>query len=178
MVHTGVKLLTLYVLLLIVLFFPDGVQAQSARDVIHMMTRLQVKCDMGISYADYFYGLETVTAEADSFLESEKAKSNPQLTKDIELIVAYYTDAQVIWNYKYGLNSTHDLISKDSDEGMALWLFLQREYPEALNDYRLGGALMDSNSAILIDALLPIVWGRASICVEEAREQLMADQSE
>jgi hypothetical protein len=178
MVRTGANLLILHVLLLITILVPNSVQAQSAGDVIRMMTQFQMKCDLGISYEDYFHELETVTYEADSFLESEEAKRNPQLTKDIELIVGYYIDAQVVWDYKYGLNSIRDFLRKDDEEGMALWLFIQREYPEALKDYHSGGALIDSNNAILIDPLLSIIWRRASICLEEAGEQLRAIRSE
>jgi hypothetical protein len=178
MVHTGAKLLISNALLLITILVPGSVQAQSARDVIKLMTQLQVKCDLGISYDDYFHELETVIYEADTFLESKEAKRNSQLTKDIELIVDYYIDAQVVWDYKYGVNSIRDFLRKDDEEGMALWLFIQREYPEALKDYRSGGVLMDSNNAILIDPLLSIIWGRASICLEEAREQLTAIRSE
>ncbi len=50
--------------------------------------------------------------------------------------------------------------------------------PPANPDSKLGGALMDSKGTIMIDPLLSIIWGKSSICLKEAKEQLMAVQPE
>jgi len=74
-------MITLLVTLFLVLSFFTNVNADSAKDGIIALKKLQAKCQTGISYRDYSNALGEAKFPVNMYTESEESKKYPDLTQ-------------------------------------------------------------------------------------------------
>jgi len=151
-----------------VLFFilslgvPTLTHAQSAKDALMGLKKLQARTQAGISYKDYGNALGEAKFPLNMFLESKDAQKYPELSTSLRKVMAHYDYAGICWKIKmvveYG-----EFIDVNSDIGKNI----ERLYPNANKDAKEGGAIFkDKNYSVTF--LLPLIWGEASIELDNA----------
>jgi hypothetical protein len=102
-----IKNLILYPFL-IVLVLSSAAFAETAKDAIKALKRLEAKCQIGISYRDYTPALGDAKLDVNMYLESEEANNNKQLAEDISEAMAFYVYAKEIWEERFKKTSSED----------------------------------------------------------------------
>ena len=74
--------------------------AQSAKEAVFGLKKLQARCQSGISYNDYSNALADAKFPVNLFMESKEAKKNPELTDSINRVMKHYEYAGGLWNIK------------------------------------------------------------------------------
>lgn len=123
--------------------------ADSAKDAVMALKKLQAKCQSGISYRDYSNALGDAKFPVNIFLESADAKKYPVLTTSILEAMKHYEYAGTLWNYKMSDRFTA-LIRCNSELAMQI----NKLYPQIKRD--------PGEFCYFVDALLPIIWNEAS----------------
>lgn len=86
----SIKFFVLLILLGFSLIFTDIVFAQSAKDAVMALQKLETRCNMGVSHRDYFPALGDAMFPVNLYLKSEESKSNPEMKLAILKIVGHY----------------------------------------------------------------------------------------
>ncbi len=94
------------ILCVLILVFGNVCFAQSARDAVRALQKLQAKIDVGMTYLDYVSALGDTWFEVKSFLDSSEAKIKPALTLEISQSMDNYRLAKEYWAY-YPKNPEH-----------------------------------------------------------------------
>ncbi len=94
------------ILFVLILVFGNVCFAQSARDAVSALQKLQAKIDVGMTYLDYVSALGDTWFEVKSFLDSSEAKIKPALTLEISQSMDNYRLAKEYWAY-YPKNPEH-----------------------------------------------------------------------
>lgn len=126
--------------------------AQTAKEAIFGLKKLQARCQSGISYRDYGNAVGDAKFPVNLFAESAEAKTNPQLLESINKVMKHYEFAGILWNDKI---SNTGLIYADSYLGKEI----AQLYPQAR---------LATNNSYWVDSLLPIIWAEASKELENA----------
>jgi hypothetical protein len=129
------------------------VYAQTAKEALMGLKKLQARCQTGISYRDYGNALADAKFPVNLFMESAEAKKSQELTESINKVINHYVSAGVVWNYKIS-NTT--LMDVNEPQGLAV----KKIYPQA-PIFR--GGWKDYYS---VDELLPYMWEKASAELE------------
>lgn len=131
--------------------------AQSAKEAIMALKKLEARCQTGISYRDYSSALGEAKFPVNVFQESKEASKNIKLAESISRAMGHYETAGKFWGYKFSVWKYYI----NSDE-----LEILEKYPDATKDVESGGARMTFTSVkgprMVVDFLLPIVWREAS----------------
>ncbi len=130
--------------------------AQSAKEAIMGLKKLEARCQSGISYRDYSNAVADAKFPVNLFLESSTSKNNKELSTSISKAMLHYEMAGAFWNNKFSIWEYS--VSKDSEEEII------KIYPEADKDAQNNGARMNYNghNHMVVDFLLPVVWREAS----------------
>jgi len=96
---------------------------QTAKDAIMALKKLDARVETGISYKDYAPALGEAKFPVNLFLESSKAKENPELTVHIRKAIRYFQTPNLIWEYKL---SNGNIISTHADCGK----IISRDFPD------------------------------------------------
>jgi hypothetical protein len=133
--------------------------AQSAKEAIMALKKLQAKCQPGMAYKDFSSVLGAAKVPVNLFKESEEASRNEKLTESIIKTLRHFERANMYWNMKLSAYGWKDGVTDKNEEERILKI-----YPEASKDAAAGGARMKYGSVtrISVDFLLPIVWREAS----------------
>lgn len=170
-------------LILISLFAVPVVHAQSARDVVKALKRVEARVDMGISYNEYLLSVADARVEVQMYLESHEAKQKPALTNLIKKIIEHYETVREIWRNKVsktqdiGTVFGHLICLNDEPDGIRGRRLL-KQYPQADKPVDHGGALTRSDhkqercEEILVDNLIYIIWQEASKDLLQATRML------
>jgi hypothetical protein len=163
----------IFLTLLISLFIVPAAYAQSARDTIKALKRIEARADMGISYSEYVLAVADARVEVQMYLESHEAKQKAELTGLIKRILGHYETAREIWKTK--VSRTQDLgtvfghlICLNNDPEGVLGRRLLKQYPQADKPVDQGGALAqraykkDECEEVHVDNLIHIIWDEAS----------------
>jgi len=150
---------------------PTSALAESAKQAVRALKKLEARCQVGISYKDYGAVLGDAKFEVNLFLEGLEAKKRPRLAESVDKVMGHYEFAETVWRHKFtGGRGVRETISLESDLGQAILKF----YPTANKDFKEGGALVTFEkfsskyyerteyTAIFVDAVLPIIWKEAS----------------
>lgn len=129
------------------------VYAQTAKDALMGLKKLQARCQAGISYRDYGNALADAKFPVNLFMESAEAKKSQDFTDSINNVINHYVSAGVVWNYKIS-NTT--LMNVNEPQGLAV----KKIYPQAPI---VRGGWKDYYS---VDELLPYMWEKASVELE------------
>jgi hypothetical protein len=132
--------------------------AQSSKDAVRALKKLQAKCTVGVSYRDYGNALGDTKFEVDLFLESKKARENIPLTQHVRKAMEYYEGAANIWNVSI-ISGDHYYVARSSTVRNII-----QQYPETSE------AIWTPNVAEMFDfgKALSIMWGKASEELEKA----------
>jgi hypothetical protein len=175
----------IFLSLLILLFILPAAHAQSARDTVKALKRIEARVDMGISYNEYLLAVADARVEVQMYMESHEAKQKVVLTNIIKKILEHYETAREVWRNK--ISKTQDigtvfghLICLDNDPEGILGRRLLKQYPQADKPVDHGGALpqgiykKDGCEEVLVDNLIYIIWQEASKDLLQATKMLFA----
>ena len=128
--------------------------AQSAKEAIYALKKLEAKCQIGASYRDYSSVLGEAKFSVNLFIEGDEAKQIPTLKESISNIMRHYETAGIFW--KLGLSEWKEGVPKKQQEEI-IW-----DYPTAAMDIEYGGArcflpYSKVYKTMKIDYLLPII---------------------
>lgn len=99
------------------LFLSNICSAQSVKEAVRALQKLQARTEAGISRRDYAPALGDTRFEVNQFLQSSEAKVNPKLTASIIKTLNYYQMAADAWKY----SNRDDVIP---------WVFIYGESPD------------------------------------------------
>ncbi|MBM4300780.1 MAG: restriction endonuclease subunit S [Deltaproteobacteria bacterium] len=189
------KLLPISIIL--IFWFAGIANAQSAKEAIEALKKLESRVQVGISYKDYGPALGETHYKVKHYLDSPESNKNPKLRNSIEKALNHYIYANNIWGYKfagkgsdiiyreepplphqyqYSTNSiTNDLIKKgDERRKEAAKIFvdqIMKDYRKVkLSSYGGGGTF------ISITQVLSVIWNEASDEIKIASKLVNADE--
>lgn len=146
------------VLLLICFGLPDIATAQSAKEAVLALKKLEARVQSGVSYRDYGQALGDAKFPVNLYLESED-KKNPALVESIKKTMEHYEVVGRVWQWCVENHSGN--LPVDIELGK---MVISR-YPETGKTREDGGALVSSGSygdRLVGDDVYPIVWNKAS----------------
>ena len=157
--------------------------AQSAKEAIKSLKRIEARADMGINYNEYVLAVADARVEVEMFLESAEAKQKQSLTNMIKKILEHYERVREVWKLKVskvedlGTVFGHLICLRDDPEG-AFGRRLLKQYPEANRTLDNKGALivrsnkMERCDEILVDNLIHFIRKEASRDLQQATRML------
>jgi|YelNatPaOPRAMG01_1025707.scaffolds.fasta_scaffold76262_2 hypothetical protein len=183
---------------IIMMFWFAGIaNAQSAKEAIEALKKLESRVQVGISYKDYGPALGETHYKVKNYLDSPESKKNSKLRNSIEKALNHYIYANDIWKYKfagkvsdiiyreepplphqyqYSPNSaTNDLIRKGDERRKEA---AKRFVDQIMKDYRkvkltsYGGG----GTFISISDALSVIWNEASDEIKIASKLLTSDE--
>jgi hypothetical protein len=83
----------------LIILFGNVCFAQSAKEAVRALQKLQAKLEAGMTYLDYVSALENTWFEVKSFLEGPEANKEPKLTSEINQSMDNYRFAKEYWAY-------------------------------------------------------------------------------
>lgn len=84
---------------MVILFYGNACLAQSAKDAVRALQKLQARVEAGISYRDYAPALGDALFEVKLFLASPEAKTKPALASAVSKTMEHYLIARQIWEF-------------------------------------------------------------------------------
>jgi len=112
------KFTTILFIFFISIMLSVSAYAETAKDAIMGLKKLQARCQSGISYRDYSNALGEAKFPVNLFMESAEAKKIPELTDSIKIVMGHYEYAGYIWHEKIAA------ISKSTPDPVEYWLTL------------------------------------------------------
>jgi hypothetical protein len=155
------KTVVIVFMLIVSILFSVPAYAQSAKEAVFGLKKLQARCQAGIAYRDYSNALADAKFPVNLYMESSDAKKNPELTDSINKVMGHYEYAGTLWNSKMlglTIDEKYGFFTVDSKRGREI----SSLYPQASQ------ALTDKKDSYFLDGLLPIIWGAASQELENA----------
>lgn len=129
--------------------------AQSAKEAILALKKIESRCQSGISYADYDPAVGDAKVPVSLFLESEEAKRSPELTDSMNKVISHYEYAGKIWQLRFSpFFQGYGIITADSSLGEEI----NALYPKA----------RAKNEKYFVEEILPVVWEAAAVELERA----------
>jgi len=140
--------------------------AQSDKDAVRALKKLQTKCSVGMSYRDFGNALGDTQFEVDLFLESKAAQNKLSTAEHVKLAMKYYKQALAIWDIKITVGK------RFYPAGISTVKNLLRLYPETAD------AIIRERSLELydFDQAVSIMLAKASDEVKSAMESLNTDE--
>lgn len=131
--------------------------AQSAKEAIMALKKMEARTQSGISYRDYSSALGEAKFAVNMFQESKDASKDIELKESILRVMGHYEMAGTFWGYKFSIWE-HGISGKGKKIVIAI-------YPDASKDADSGGAVIDiggGSKIMIVERLLPIIWSEAS----------------
>jgi hypothetical protein len=85
--------------------------AQSSKEALMALKKLQAKIQVGISYKEYGPACGDAKFPVNLFLESPQAKQNVKFTQSIKDAMKHYEGALEVWSCRFGLNGLTEVLS-------------------------------------------------------------------
>lgn len=148
-------LVSLVFILAIMISIPT--YAQSAKEAVMGLKKLQARCQSGILYRDYSNAVGDAKFPVNLFAESSDAKRYPELMESINKVLQHHEFAVVIWSEA---TSNQGFIGVEYPLGRNI----ERLYPKAEKWY--------TNKDYHAGSLLPYIWGKASEELKNTTELL------
>jgi len=160
------KLILLLTVFSCVIFgLPDISCAQSAKDAINALKKLDTVVKTGVSYRDYPGALSEAKFPVRLYLDSKEAKAVKSITLNLhlELAVRHYDSALRVWDLKFKSNMYRtEEVFTEKDE--AFWT-VQGPYPDAIQVGARG------NRFLSITRALPVIWDKAAESLRDAEAE-------
>ena len=165
------KCLIISLIFIILLIFSISAHAQSAKNAVRALEKLETQCESGISYQDYRIALMNAKLPVNSYLEGSGSSNNPALADSIKKVMAHYEFVGIAWQ---DANSNEGNPTPFS-AGMELEII--GRYPITDKSIPEGGA-RQNNRALMKEHVFVIIWGAASSELRKAKLLLDKDASE
>ena len=165
------KCLIISFVFIISLIFSISANAQSAKNAVRTLEKLETRCESGVSYQDYSIALMNAKLPVNSYLESPGSSNNSALADSIKKIMAHYEFVGRAWQ---DANSNEGNPTPFS-AGMELEII--GRYPITDKPISEGGA-RQNNRTLMKENVIMIIWGVASGELKKAKLLLDKDASE
>jgi len=126
--------------------------AQTAKEALYGLKKLQARCQSGIAHRDYSEAVANAKFPVNLFMESEEAKSYPEIKDSINKVMDHYEFASRVWDYMFAFRTITRSIDGESEFGREITSL----YPNATRTSFFGHIMYD------IDSLLITIWKEAS----------------
>ncbi|HRY37298.1 MAG TPA: hypothetical protein P5347_01135 [Smithellaceae bacterium] len=145
--------------------------AQTAKEAIFGLKKLQARCQIGISYKDYSSAVADAKFPVNLFIESADAEKFPDLKAAINKAMEHYETANLFWNRRMNVRQGEVML-----ESGLIWTkspmgqYISNNYPEAVAIEPTTGVnwLLGNPKYYPLDSVLPIMWNKASKELENA----------
>jgi hypothetical protein len=154
---------TIIVILLLTIGSFSDVFAQSAKEAITALKRLQMKCETGILYNDYIPALNEAKSPVMSYIESPASKNAPEFSEALGSALAHYELAGSVFEYMFHAGAGQHFVSTQNP---TLFIKIRQAYPE-LHIYE-----QKDESGFSYAEAIQIMWTRAASQIERASEKI------
>ena len=165
------KCLIISFVFIISLIFSISAHAQSAKNAVRALEKLETRCESGVSYQDYSIALMNTKLPVNSYLEISKSSNNSALAASIKEVMAHYEFIGKAWQDSNSNGGNQTPFS----EGMELEII--GRYPITDKSISEGGA-RQNNRTLMKETVFVIIWGAASSELKKAKLLLDKDASE
>jgi hypothetical protein len=156
---------------------PSFVFAQSAKDAVRALKKLEARCQAGISYRDYGPALGDAKFEVNLFRDSREAAVSPELALRVEKAMIHYEDAATAWRQKF--HSWNHFGMLKADETVAK--IMLENYPVMNKQRGEGGAMYPRKDGVAdyldIDDMVKVIWTEAGGELKKAMILLQETQA-
>lgn len=164
------KTVVIVFMLIVSIMLSAPAYAQSAKEAVMGLKKLQARCQSGISYRDYGNALADAKFPVNLFMESADAKKYPELTESINKAMGHYEYAGQLWNLKisaskYDPHLRHGFFGVGTDTGKEIG----KLYPQAVPGKEYG---------YFLDELFSVIWGAASKELDNATKLYTKTESD
>ncbi len=132
---------------------PVLVFAQSAKEAVMALKKLQTKVETGISYRDYAPAIAEAKFPVKLFLESPAAKEELDLSNTLTNSLTHYDVANAVWGYKFSGSRMQDYIFRKFEPEL---------YDSLVKNYNVGSNSAYDGPIIIIDLAVTKIWQKAS----------------
>lgn len=153
-ISTYVKVIFVFIALSTLL--PLEANAQSAKEAVLALKKLQTRIQAGVTYRDYSNFVADAVFPVKLFIESQDSKEYVELAVLMKKITERYAFAGEVWNWKLDNRFESTVIGTND----SLFSQIRNEYP--------GVPLKLDGTVIKPDDALRIIWSKASTEVDEA----------
>ncbi|MHB8110530.1 MAG: hypothetical protein ACYDHW_10920 [Syntrophorhabdaceae bacterium] len=152
------------------LFFGTS-YAQSAKDALLGLKKMQARVQSGISYKEYGAALGEARFPVNLYMESSESDDNEELKDAIKKAIEHYQFAGEVWQDSF--RNRIGTISKTMEPIVIVF------YPVADKNIREGGARGGSGDSTFLmkEGVLPIVWREASTEIKIASDLLAQEDA-
>ncbi len=158
------KIAGILILTFVTFCHPSFVFAQSAKEALLALKKLEVRVESGISYRDYSSAVADAKFPVKLFLESSDSKNDNALSSAFQKAVEHYDFANSVWGQKFSCAGGSDVLFPEC--GFNMFSKLKRDYPTIPISTDSSGELVKIDTAILG------IWKAASQEVQSASDLL------
>ncbi len=155
--------------LLFVFALSTNAFAQSAKEAVYALKKLQVQVQTGISYREYSPAVAEAKFPVKLYLESPEAQNTPQLSEALKNAVNHYDFANTVWGYKFSGQHVHYFIYDSPDKDF--FNEIVSNYPDMPISQE-GGLFGPGRAKIDIDDAISLMWKKASLEIKNASDLL------
>ncbi|HYA43735.1 MAG TPA: hypothetical protein VEF34_20725 [Syntrophobacteraceae bacterium] len=155
------------ILLLLHICWLSNSFAQSGREALRSLQKLQSRCETGISLNDYMAALGEARFEVKQFSETNEASKKITLCESLKRAIDHYMTAGSIWEQRLRFNSEYYskyLFCSDFDKSLCDALF--HDYPDAYSKKYVPG------NTISLSDVISTIWAEASKEIDRASHDL------
>lgn len=157
------KAMTLFFILLVGV--PTLSHAQSAKDALMALKKLEARIQGGVTYRDYGSALGEAKFPLNLYFESSEAKKYSDLSSSLRNAMYHYDVASRVWEFKMGRPPSRGrFINVNSDLGK----YLEKSYPNVKTDALSELKIFGKDSTYDADLVLRLIWKDASKEVDNA----------
>jgi|SRR3989339_300780 len=138
--------------------------AQSAKEALFGLKKLQARCQVGISYKDYSNAVADAKFPVNLFMESANAKQSPELTDLMKAVMKHYEYAGYLWNRKMSVRPSGYNLEEDLLQGG----FIEVSSPLGKEFHNLYPETKAIRGSYVLDLALSDIWGKATQELESA----------
>lgn len=184
--------------IIMIFWFAGIAHAQSAKEALEALKKLESRVQVGISYKDYGPALGETHYKVKMFLESPDSNKNPMLAKSIGKALQHYTYANEIWGIKIAKGS--DIIYRDVEQNPKIKystkvdgygkplapIFMDSDKRSANSEKMLADGIISKYPGVLktmynsysvsLTSVLHVVWNEASKEIQSATKLLYAEK--
>ncbi len=157
--------------LLFILALSTNAFAQSAKEAVNALKKLQVQCETGISYRDFSPALAEAKFPVKQYLESHEGNQYKDFSITLNSALLIYESVNAMWNYKFsssrGINE-----SIKSRYSPSLCDLLLKAYPDMPVHDNTNWLDEQKQNEIIIDEAIPYLFSRARMEIEKASSLL------
>jgi len=145
----------IYFIFIISLIFPISAHAQSVKNAVRALEKLETRCESGMSYLDYSIAVANAKLPVNFYLESSESSMNEALTASVKKAMTHYEFVESAWRDAIANGGTPTPFS----EGMELEII--GRYPMTDKSISEGGA-RQNDRILMKEKVFAIIWEAAS----------------